>query len=882
MFKRGAIGVVIVIVVALVITLGVTIYTVRRPLPTTDATVRLKTFDHDVTVYRDERGVPTILAQTDADLMRAQGYVHAQDRFFEMDYRRHVTAGRLAEMVGDVPAAIEADKVIRTFGWRRIAEAEWKVISQESRDLLTAYSEGVNAYLAGREASELGVEYTILGLSVATPEVERWSPIDSLAWMKAMAWDLRNNFHDELLRANTYFSAGDVPTVEQLFPPYPTDAHPPIIPPKTPAAAPSPARGETAGDSAPSGDRGEVKNADERAIGPVDATAFTLALASAATNLDAIPELIGGGEGTGSNSFVIGGKYTDTGKPIVANDPHLKVSQPGVWHQIGLKCVNKTDQCSFDVSGFSFAGLPGIVIGHNDKLAWGLTNTGADVTDFYLERVFDDDTYLRDGEQVELNVRRETIQVAEGDPIELTVREGVHGPIITDVYPTGRLAQLPVPAGAPAAGNDGYAVSLCWTALQPGRSMDAVFAINRATNEAEVKAAAAMFEVPAQNIVWANTDGDFGYQMPGKIPVRGVVPDAVLPADGTWPRPGWDSAYDWLDYLPAASLPSVTNPEEGFIVAANQAITAPGVKPFVGSDFDYGYRSAQLRKRITADIAAGKKISAREAEDYMLDDTNPFAEQIVPHILALPVDDPFIKQAVATLHDWQKAGYPQSVDSPGAAYFASIWAHLLDLTFKDHLTDAIELTNDSRWLAVMERLLQEPESHWWDDRTTVNVRESRDEILMQALEAARNELTNTQAKDPRQWRWGKMHRFNAEHPLLGGQGVPALVRWLVNGKSLPVGGGSAIVNATGWKPRLDSEGRPDYQVTSGPSMRMVVPLADLDQATWVNLTGNSGHPASSHYLDQAGPWAAGEYFAWPFSPAAVKDAASSTLVIHPR
>lgn len=882
MFKRSAIGVVIVIVVALVIALGVTIYTVRRPLPTLDATVRLKTFDHDVSVYRDERGVPTIIAQTDMDLMRAQGYVHAQDRFFEMDYRRHVTSGRLAEMVGNVPAAIEADKVIRTFGWRRVAEDEWKVISQESRDLLTAYAEGVNAYLAGREASELGVEYTILGLSVATPEVERWSPIDSLAWMKAMAWDLRNNFHDELLRANTYFSAGDVQTVEQLFPPYPTKDHPPIIPPPGDAKTETSAQAKTTGETTPQTPDGQTQRASALGVDAESAPSLGAALAHAATSLEAIPELIGGGEGTGSNSFVIGGELTATGKPIVANDPHLKVSQPGVWHQIGLKCARPTDQCSFDVSGFSFAGLPGVVIGHNDQLAWGLTNTGADVTDFYLERVFDDDTYLRDGQKVELNVRRETINVAESDPIDITVREGVHGPLITDVYPTGQVAELPVPAGAPAAGASGYAVSLCWTALQPGRSMDAVFAINRAHNEAEVKAAAALFEVPAQNIVWANTDGDFGYQMPGKIPVRGVVPDAVLPADGTWPRPGWDSAYDWLEYLPADQLPSVTNPEEGFIVAANQAITAPGVKPFVGRDFDYGYRSAQIRKRITADVQAGKKISLAEAQDYMLDDTNPFAEQIVPHILALPIEDPFITDALATLRQWQKAGYPQSVDSPGAAYFASIWAHLLHQTFKDHLTDAIELTNDSRWLAVMEGLLQDPESHWWDDRTTVNVRETRDEILKQALEAARNELTNTQAKDPQQWRWGNMHRFHGHHPLLGGEDVPGLVRWLVNGKSLPVGGGSAIVNATGWKPQLAEDGRADYQVTSGPSMRMAVDMADVDSAMWVNLTGNSGHPASSNYLDQAGAWANGEYYPWPFSQAAVKNAAASTLVIQPR
>lgn len=868
--KRVGIYTAIGLVLLLVITAGVGLYTVRRPLPTMDGTIRLSEFSSTVTIERDARGIPTITAETDADLMRAQGYVHAQDRFFEMDYRRHVTSGRMAELVGNVPAAIEADRVIRTLGWRKVAEEEWSLISQESRDLLTAYTEGVNAYLKSREASELGVEYTILGLQAQTPEIERWQPVDSLAWLKAMAWDLKNNYEDELDRAKAYQSLGDADRVEQLYPPYPIDKNAPIV----------------AGPNAPKDPIVPLPNGEQKdsAMGNFADTQVLAALASAQKAVQAIPQQIAGGEGTGSNSFVISGKHTDTGKPILANDPHLGVSQPSVWHQMALKCKAKNDNCTFDVSGFSFAGMPGIVIGHNDKLSWGLTNTGADVTDFFLERLTDDgEGYLRGGDTEKLETRTETIKVAgEEEGIPLEIRSTLHGPIVSDVLGgLPEVSTLPVPAGSPSAGS-GYAVSLAWTALQPGRTMDAVFAIGRAKTEAEVHAAAATFEVPAQNIVWATTDGDYGYVMPGKIPVRGAVSDAVIPADGTWPRPGWDPAYDWLDYLSGDQLPRVTNPEEGFIVTANQPILAPGQRPFLGKDFDYGYRSQQLRGRISADIAAGTPITTEMAQQYMLDNSNPFAKVLMPAILRLDITDPFITEAIDLLREWEKDGYSQDADSPGAAYFSAVWAHLVSRTFDDDLPDTLNLGNNSKTLAIMTDLMDDPQSVWWDDRTTVNVRETRDEILTQALTKARYELTNVQGKDSNRWNWGSLHKFHPQHALLGGEDVPAPVRWLVNPAPVEVSGGSSIVNATGWKILAGQGERFDYQVTSGPSMRMVADMSNLDNSTWVNLTGNSGHPASPHYTDQIDAWATGEYYPWPFTPDAVTKAATNTLKIEPK
>jgi len=355
---------VVVLVAATVLTFSV----IRRPLPQVTGSVELPGLGAEVSVTRDARGVAHITADTSADLFRAQGYVHAQDRFFEMDYRRHVTAGRLSELVGENADALKADKVIRTLGWRRVAEQELPLLAPATRDALQAYADGVNAYLGQRDASSLAVEYTILGLKVDVGQPEPWSPVDSLAWLKAMAWDLRGNYDEELARGLTYSAVRDVQRVDELFPPYPQDLHSPIL--------------DAASVQAP------VATATSSVLDLAD-TRVQDALASVDAALAAVPHLLGSGEGIGSNSWVVSGRYTASGKPLLANDPHLSISAPGIWAQVALSCREVTAACPYDVAGFSFAGLPGVVIGHNAQLAWGLTNLGADVTDFVLEKVVD-------------------------------------------------------------------------------------------------------------------------------------------------------------------------------------------------------------------------------------------------------------------------------------------------------------------------------------------------------------------------------------------------------------------------------------------------------------------------------------------------------------
>lgn len=901
------------LVVAVLVVGGITTVTfVRRPLPDHSGEDTLTGLNAEVTVSRDERGIPQIYASDPIDLFMAQGYVNAQDRFFQMDYRRHLTSGRMAELVGEVPTAISADKAIRTMGWRQVAEAEWELLTPKTRAYLNAYADGVNAYLADRSPSDVAVEYTVLGMNVSVDDIEPWDPIDSVAWLKAMAWDLRGSYGQELQRAAVYGRTGSVEMVQGLFPDYPIKQNLPILPTSAEIqrhrhAEQEQAQKQAGGTVAGTGSAADQATNTTRPTNTTDAGNTTSArtfpfgasspwaaqesapitgalpsIEAALTALHAVPHPLGAGEGVGSNSWVVSGEHTASGKPILANDPHLAPSAPSVWYQQGLHCRDVGPDCPFDVAGFGFAGMPGIVIGHNNHLAWGLTNLAADSSDFFLERVYDDDTYLYDGQRLPVQTRTEEIAVNGGETIELTVRSTQHGPIISDaIAPSSAAAQAPVPDNAPDPGADGYEVALAWTALQPGRTMDAVFMMDLATSPAEVAEVATLFDVPTQNIVYATTEGDIGYQAPGKIPVRKDVPGGPVPSDGTWPRPGWNPAYDWQGFIDPAELPAVVNPPAGYIVTANQPVQNLQTHPELGTDFDYGYRAQEIRDQLRARIEDGHPLTVQEMNTIQMVQVNPAAQMLTPTLLEVAdrtVQHEFLRSAVDLLADWD---YVNREDSAAAAYFSSVWANVLRLTFWDQVPPEQRPEGDSRSIAVIAELLTDEDNPWWDDKTTVNVVEQRDEILHQALVEARAQLTVQLGKHPQQWQWGRLHVLTPTHPVLGGESVPGFVADYVNLPARQLGGGPAIVDATGWNAASWQEGNPDFSVDAVPSMRMVVDLADLNSSTWVDLSGNSGHPASGHYDDQYQAWADGDTYPWSFTRKAVEAAAEERLSLVP-
>lgn len=822
-------------------------WTVQRSFPTVSGELDVAGLREPVTVTRDDAGIPRVVARNDHDLFLAQGFVHAQDRFWEMDFRRHVTAGRLAELFGE--SQVPTDAFIRTLDWRGIAEVEYTMLDETSRAFYDAYAEGVNAYLDQRQGADLSLEYAVLALQNPGYSPEPWSAVDSIAWLKAMAWDLRSNLEDEVDRA-LLATALPAEEVARLHPGFAWGEMPTIIG----GQAAAPAAVAPAADAPPSALTDETTT---DASGPAPDAAAALSVLRA--SLDAVPELLGpAGNEIGSNSWVVAGALTDTGLPLLANDPHLGASMPSVWSQMGLACEAVDEDCTFDVAGYTFAGLPGVIIGHNDRVAWGFTNLGPDVADLYLERV-SGDSYELDGAQVPLTLREETIEVAGGDAQTITVRATGRGPIVTDLGGTYAdvASGYPGAAGIDTNGAD-VALSLQWTALTPGTTPQAVFAMNRAHDWASFRAAASLFDVPAQNLVYADVDGNIGYQAPGEIPVR-------LTGDGTVPLPGWTSANGWSGAIPFEQLPNELNPARGYIVTANNAVSPDG--PMLTMDWDLGYRARTIEQRIGDLVASGRPITVDELADIQLDTADANAEALLPVLASLELEGDAAR-GQELLSGWDSRA---DVDSAEAAYFAVFWRTLLDCMFAD-LPEGTKPSGGDRWIAVVDRLLDEPDAAWWTDADSGA--SGRDAVLGEALAGAWAEASDRMGDDPERWRWGKLHTLTLTNQSFGQSGI-APIEWLFNRGPYEVGGGSAIANAMSW------DAQEGYEVRWVPSMRMVVDLADYDRSRWINLTGASGHAFHPHYADQTPEWQHGELIGWPYSREAVADAARDTLTLRP-
>ncbi|MEU0372485.1 penicillin acylase family protein [Streptomyces sp. NPDC006283] len=912
---------VLVLVLALVAGVGFGAYwsisTVRASFPQTTGSIQLAGLSGRVEVKRDDHGIPQIYADSDEDLFRAQGFVQAQDRFWEMDVRRHMTSGRLSEMFG--AGQVETDAFLRTLGWRRVAQQEYDTkLSPETKKFLKAYADGVNAYLKGRSAEEISVEYAALSFTVDY-KPEPWTPVDSVAWLKAMAWDLRGNIEDEIDRS-LLTSRLSEKQIKDLYPSYPFDRNKPIVQEGgisqvtdkfDPAAKPSDLDdGSTgSGSGAGTGDGSNTGTGTGAGTGTGDsgagaASGLNSQLSALSETVDAIPALLGpSGNGIGSNSWVVAGENTTTGKPLLANDPHLAPQLPSLWYQMGLHCRKASPACQYDVAGYTFSGMPGVIIGHNQDIAWGFTNLGADVTDLYLEKLTGD-SYLVGDEEKKLTTRDEVIKVAGGASKTIRVRSTEHGPLVSDrseeLEKVGEKA--PVSNAAPDRGA-GYGVALQWTALQPGNTMDAVFELNRAKDFQSFRKASRKFEVPSQNLIYADTKGNIGYQAPGKIPVRAE-------GDGSTPAPGWDPKYKWKGYVPFDQLPYEYNPERGYIVTANQAVIDAEKYPYlITKDYGYGARSQRINDLVESKIQGGGKISTEDMRTMQMDNSSEIAKLLTPYLLKIDVSDPYVREAQRLLEGWD---YTQEPDSGAAAYFNAVWRNVLKLAFGNKLPKELRVEGEclsvrpadstgpdddleervrecgqrdgesaqpdggDRWFEVVRRLLKDEGNAWWQapKTRTEKATDTRDELLGRAMDDARWELTAELGKDVSSWSWGRLHQLTLKNQTLGTEG-PGFLQFMLNRGPWNVGGGEAAVNATGW----NAAG--GYEVVWVPSMRMVVNVGEWDESRWINLTGASGHAYNAHYTDQTDKWANGELLDWAYSPAAVSAKAVDTLTLVP-
>lgn len=854
----------VVLVLLLILTL-LGVFLVQRSYPTTDGDISLSGLDAEVSVTRDESGVPTIEASNSHDLFMAQGFVHAQDRFWEMDFRRHVTSGRLSELFGE--SQFGTDKFIRTLGWRKVAEAEVAALDDKTRAYYEAYAEGVNAYLRDKSPTEVSLEYGIVGLQAGGVEIEEWTPVDSVSWLKAMAWDLRSNVEDEIDRAISQ-TALDDEQMADVYPDYPYDTRPTIVGGNAGAKARDEDEARAQDEASDEGEAragGEVTAADTQQSEHGGGTETPSNLGELKEHLKSLPVLLGvNSHDIGSNSWVVSGEHTATGAPLLANDPHLSPAMPSVWHQIGLRCTEITPECPFDVSGFSFSGLPGVVIGHNQSIAWGLTNLGPDVADLVVEKVRDGEV-VRDSGDEPVTTRKETVKIAKQEPREITIRSTSNGPLISDLDGTYRNV-LDASTGANTAdtksgpADEHYQLALQWTALEPGNTASAIFGLNAATNWSEFRQAASLFDVPSQNLIYADTKGNIGYQAPGRIPKRGE-------GDGMLPRHGWKTDEDWQGYLDFEDLPSLYNPERGWIVTANNPVTPPGGSVQLSNDFDDGDRARRITKLLQDTIAQGD-VTMGDMSRVQGDDLNPLALTLIPLLEEIDAGEGTdIAEAQELLSDWDGR---DDANSAAAAYFNVLSKTILDEVFAPKLPDAVPPAGGSRWYLIIKNQLKDPDSEWWADDEV----ENRDEALARAMDSAWKTTEDLLGSEPVTWRWGILHRLTIRNASLGESGIKPIER-LFNRGPYEVSGGSGEVNATGWDASVG------FETNWVPSMRQIVDLKDFNHSRWINLTGASGHAFHPHYADQTEDWAAGTTRPWPYTPDALDRHTEDSLVLRP-
>jgi penicillin amidase len=770
---------------------------IQRTFPTIDGTVEVPALHSKVEVYRDEWGIPHIYAHDAEDLFFAQGYVTAQDRLWQMEMNRRIGSGTLSEVLGD--ATLDDDRFIRTLGWRRVAEMEADSLEGESKILLEAYAAGVNAFIDSRRGS-LPLEFTILGF-----EPEPWTPADSISWAKVMAWDLGGNWEAELLRAQLIESVGEEKAAE-LSPLYPDDA-PLIVPP-------------------------EVEGYGGMHVEDVEARYAPL------------KRLLGaGGPGVGSNNWVVDGSKSATGMPLLADDMHLPLNLPSIWYEVHLVGGG------FNVEGYSFPGVPGVIVGHNEDIAWGVTNVNPDVQDLYVEKINPEnpDQYEYQGQWLDMEVFEEVIEVEGQGPVVERVRWTHHGPIINPVVED--LTDV---------------LAFQWTALEPNRMVESLFMLNRASNWDEFRAALALWAVPSQNFVYADREGNIGYQTPGLIPTR------VEGHTGLLPVPGWTGEYEWQGYIPFEELPSVSNPSTHFIVTANNKVVGDEYPHVLSYDFAVGHRA----ERITTLLEEKDVLSIEDFQRIHGDLYSIAGEIFTPYILEIQPEGFLQERALNEIKPWD---YHSDAESTGAAIFEVFYRELVKNTFGDELGEELlsEYLGAWTWHEItLESMIEEADNLWFDDVTTPE-RETRDDIVVRAYADACDYLGKKFGDVPHTWKWGRLHGMTFVHQPLGQSGIPVL-ETIVNRGPVEIGGSGYTVNAASY------DADEPFATADGVSQRLIVDLSNFDNSWSTHTIGQSGLPFHKHYDDMIPLWQGVKYHPLLWSKDAVEQNHEGLLLLTPQ
>lgn len=759
-------------------------------------------------VVRDAEGVPHIFAKSVNDAYFALGFVHAQDRLWQLETNRRIAAGTMAEVLG--PNALGTDRFIRTLGVRRNAKRILANLSADTRAVLDAYARGVNAYLSTR-TGPLPPEFLLTGAPVPAP----WEPADSIGWQTMMAWDLGANWSQEVLRMRLAQRLS-LEQINEFLPPYPGDE-----PLKT---------------------RDYIPLYRE-----LVATAEQLTHVAAA----APPSHV---DGMGSNNWVVGGALAETGKPLLANDPHLGLSAPSVWYLAHLSAPG------LNVIGATLPGIPGVVLGRTDRIAWGFTNTAPDVQDLYLERINPGNPaqYRTPDGWSDFTTRTETIRVKGQPDVQMTVSETRHGPVISGALPV--IGRAGVDAGR-------YAVALAWTALRADDlTVQAGLKMNRARNWNEFLDAARDFGSPQQSMVYADVDGNIGFVAPARVPIR--KPDNDL--KGLAPAPGWDARYDWAGFIPFDQLPRTYNPASGRILTANEKIVAPDYPHFLTSEWSLPYRARRIRQLLDARSKHGVDSFAQMQRD----DVSLAAQELMPMLGQTLPRSPGAAQALEKLRRWDGQ---MDANRPEPLIFNAWMRTLSWQMFADELGEGLmkdywEQRNVHQPM-VNALANRNGAGRWCAGAGTAAARTCAD-VLAGSLETALSDLHRRFGGAIDDWRWGAAHFAHAEHRPFGK--VPLLAG--IFDIRVPTPGDTYTVNVG--RLSMKDEKAP-FSNRHAAGLRALYDLSNLENSQFIQSTGQSGHALSRHYRSYVHRWAGGEYIPMKTNRPDVEKNALGILVLTP-
>lgn len=749
----------------------------RGSLPETSAEIRVEGLANNVSILRDANGIPHISASSQEDAFFALGYVHAQDRLWQMEMNRRIGAGRLSEIFGEKTLA--KDKFLRSIDVYGHAERTLPNLSEKTSQAFAAYAAGVNAFLSTSNGP-LPPEFLILGVDPAP-----WKQADSLVWIKMMAWDLGGNWDKELLRFHLMKKLG-TQAMQEFMPPYPGE--------KTV----------------------ELPNLKKLYAGITLETERLLAAAPSS-----LPD------GAGSNNWVVSGTRSETGKPLLANDPHLGLAAPALWYFAHLKAPG------LNAIGATLPGVPAIVLGRNQSIAWGFTNTAPDVQDLFIEKIVANrpNHYLTPEGSKPFETRETVIKVKERAPVTLTLRRTRHGPVISDVIES-------LKHDTP----EGHVLAFQWTALRDDdMTAEAASRIMTSRNWQDFRNALRNYHSPQQNMVYADVDGNIGYIAPGRVPIR----NKENKINGLLPVPGWLPQYDWQGFIPFDELPQSFNPADGVLMTANHKITASDYPHHITYDWTLPYRA----DRLTALLSEKPMHSIASFKTIQTDTVSLMALEFLPLLLAHSPDDEEAQAALSLLKHWDGKMVPGRIEP---LLFTSWMRELTRLVYADELGPIFSSTWDLR-PQFMSNVLNNRggQAHWCDDQRT-GQKETCSRLIAQALPFALKDLEKRFGPNMEAWRWGDAHIALSDHQPF--TNIPVL-RELFDIR-IPSPGGVYTVNVG--RHSIKNEENP-FVSFHAASLRAIYDLDDLDRSLFIHSTGQSGNLLSPHYDAFSTLWSTGRY-----------------------